>query len=159
MRADHDLTAAGARLDGDDVAGVTAHVVLGEQELLRVGRVAQVGEPPEDAEGLEATGAQDANFDLMVPLRTLITRTRFLEMRSELDEILLQLEDEEMLGEASIAIRHLLQVAHNGQEDFKLVVPLELLKQKQQSQRLLDILTICISSVLLISGTPGILVP
>ena len=39
-----------------------------------------------------------------------------------------------------------------GAQDFDLVIPLDLLKQKQQSQRLLDILTICISSVALIVG-------
>jgi len=110
-----------------------------------------------DMQGLEATGATDANHDLLVPLRTIVNRTRFLEMRSELDEIHLQLETEEMLYESGMVIRRLLHVAHAGQGDFQLVVPLDLLKQKQQSQRLLDILTVCVSSIALVVGGIGIM--
>ncbi len=110
-----------------------------------------------DTEGLEATGATDTNYDLLIPLRTVLTRTRFMDMRSEVDEIHLQLETEDMLHEAGTSIRRLLQVAHGGEEDFSLVVPLDLLKQKQQAQRLLDILTICISSIGLIVGGIGIM--
>ncbi len=110
-----------------------------------------------DTEGLEATGASDANYDMLVPLRTILKRTRALDMRSELDEIHLQLESEDVLREAGVAIRRLLNATHVGQEDFKLVVPLDLLKQKQQSQRLLDILTICISSIALVVGGIGIM--
>ena len=110
-----------------------------------------------DLQGLEATGAADANHDLLVPLRTVVKRTRFLDMRSELDEIHLQLETEEMLYESGAIIRRLLNVAHAGQEDFQLVVPLDLLKQKQQSQRLLDILTVCVSSIALVVGGIGIM--
>ena len=110
-----------------------------------------------DTEGLEATGASDANYDMLVPLRTILKRTRALDMRSELDEIHLQLENEDVLREAGVAIRRLLNATHTGQDDFKLVVPLDLLKQKQQSQRLLDILTICISSIALVVGGIGIM--
>ncbi len=110
-----------------------------------------------DTEGLEATGATDTNYDLLIPLRTILTRTRFMEMRSEIDEIRLQLETEDMLHTAGASIRRLLQVAHGGEEDFSLVVPLDLLKQKQQAQRLLDILTICISSIGLVVGGIGIM--
>ena len=110
-----------------------------------------------DLQGLEATGATDANHDLLTPFRTVVKRTRFLDMRSELDEIHLQLETEEMLYESGAAIRRLLNVAHAGQEDFQLVVPLDLLKQKLQSQRLLDILTVCVSSIALVVGGIGIM--
>ena len=110
-----------------------------------------------DTEGLEATGATDTNYDLLIPLRTILTRTRFMEMRSEIDEIHLQLETEDILHIAGASIRRLLQVAHGGEEDFSLVVPLDLLKQKQQAQRLLDILTICISSIGLVVGGIGIM--
>ena len=54
-------------------------------------------------------------------------------------------------------IRRLLQAAHGGVEDFRLVIPLDLLKQKQQAQRLLDVLTICVSSIALIVGGIGIM--
>ena len=110
-----------------------------------------------DMEDLEASGANDPNYDLLLPLHTILYRTKYLDMRSELDEIHLQLRTEDILSEAGTCIRRLLKAAHGGVEDFKLVIPLDLLKQKQQSQRLLDILTICISSIALVVGGIGIM--
>ena len=140
------------RLGRDGIIG--RQILLGGNPYLVVGVLAnrQV-----DTAGLEATGVSDANYDLLIPLRTILTRTRHLDMRSEIDEIHLQLEDEDILREAGVAIRRLLHATHAGQEDFQLVVPLDLLKQKQQSQRLLDILTICISSIALVVGGIGIM--
>jgi len=110
-----------------------------------------------DLKGLEATGIEDPNYDLVIPLHTLLTRTKHIEIRSELDEIHLQLESEDMLYEAGTSVRRALKVRHGGEEDFQLVVPLDLLKQKQQAQRLLDILTICIASISLVVGGIGIM--
>ena len=139
-------------LGGDDAVG--KHVLLGGNPYEVIGVLANRNI---DIKGLEATGASDSNRDLLVPLRTILKRTRHLDMRSEIDEICLQLESEEFLYEAGAAIRRVLQLAHAGQDDFRLVVPLDLLKQKQQSQRLLDILTACISSIALVVGGIGIM--
>ena len=78
-------------------------------------------------------------------------------MRNEVDELHLQLYTEDELYDAGTKARRLLQAAHNGVEDFQIVIPLDLLKQKQQAQRLLDILTILISSIALIVGGIGIM--
>ncbi len=110
-----------------------------------------------DLKGLEATGVQDPDLNLLIPLSALLARTKFIDMRSEIDEIHLQLETEDLLYDAGTAIRRVLTVEHGGEEDFSLVVPLDLLKQKQQAQRLLDVLTICISSIALIVGGIGIM--
>jgi macrolide transport system ATP-binding/permease protein len=110
-----------------------------------------------DMKGLEATGVADSNYDVIIPLQTLLTRTRHLDLRSEVDEIHLQLETEDLLYEAGTSIRRLLSVVHGGAQDFQLVVPLDLLRQKQQAQKVLDVLTICISSIALIVGGIGIM--
>ena len=110
-----------------------------------------------DIKGLEATGARDTNHDILIPMRTLLTRTRELELRSELDEIQIQLADSELLPSAGASIRRQLQAAHGGVEDFRLEVPLELLKQKQQAQKLLDVLTLCIAGIALVVGGIGIM--
>jgi macrolide transport system ATP-binding/permease protein len=110
-----------------------------------------------DIKGLEATGARDANFDILIPMQTLLTRTRTIELRSEVDELQIQLVDSDLLPSTAAAIRRLLQAAHAGVEDFKLEVPLELLKQKQQAQRLLDVLTLCIAGIALVVGGIGIM--
>ncbi|MCL1888010.1 MAG: ATP-binding cassette domain-containing protein [Kiritimatiellaeota bacterium] len=110
-----------------------------------------------DIKGLEASGARDTNYDILIPMRTLLTRTRALDLRSELDELQVQLSDSELLPSAGASIRRLLQAAHGGVEDFRLEVPLELLKQKQQAQKLLDVLTLCIAGIALVVGGIGIM--
>jgi len=110
-----------------------------------------------DLKGLEATGARDSNYDVLMPLGTILTRTRALDMRSQIDELNLQIGSDERLVDAGTAIRRVLHAAHNGVDDFQLVVPLELLKQKEQSQRLLDVLTLCIASIALVVGGIGIM--
>ena len=166
--------AAGRFVDAGDQTGSARVAVLGASIAISLGgkeavgkQVLLGGDPYEvigvlknrniDIKGLEATGASDSNLDLLVPLRTILKRTRQLDMRSEIDEIHLQLESEELLYEAGAAIRRLLQIGHGGQDDFRLIVPLDLLKQKQQSQRLLDVLTACISCIALVVGGIGIM--
>ncbi len=110
-----------------------------------------------DIKGLEATGARDANYDILLPMRTVLARTRTVDLRSEIDEIQVKLEAPELLYDAGTALRRIIQAAHGGVEDFRLVVPLELLKQKQQAQRLLDVLTLCIAGIALVVGGIGIM--
>ena len=90
-------------------------------------------------------------------METLLTRTAYLDLRSELDEIQLQLNTEDDLADAGRSIKAILGMTHAGVSDYDLVIPMDLLKQKQQSQRLLDILTICISSISIIVGGIGIM--
>jgi len=108
-------------------------------------------------EELEATSVADPNNDLLIPLDTLLARTSHLDLRSEADEIQLQLTTEDDLYTVGRNIRRILGVTHSGVEDYDIIIPMDLLKQKQQSQRLLDILTACISSISIVVGGIGIM--
>ena len=110
-----------------------------------------------DTTELEASGANDTNFDILIPLGTLMNRMTFLPLRNELDEIQVQLRNEDQLARAGNDIRRVVRAAHRGIEDFQLVIPLDLLKTRQQSQRLLDILSLLISAISLIVGGIGIM--
>ncbi len=110
-----------------------------------------------DTKELEATSLTDSNYDLIIPLNTMLTRTSYLEMRNEIDELHLQLKTEDRLYDVGTEVKRLLEIAHDGVDDFKIVIPLDLLKQKQQAQRLLDVLTILIASISLIVGGIGIM--
>jgi ABC-type antimicrobial peptide transport system permease subunit len=169
--------AEGRFLNGEDAARSARTAVVGRAiaERLRreapgpiLGRTLVMGATPYtvvgvladrdvDLKGLEATGARDANYDILLPLETVLTRTRSLDMRSQVDELHLQIGVDERLFDAGMAIRRVLHAAHGGVEDFRLVVPLELLKQKEQAQRLLDVLTLCIASIALVVGGIGIM--
>jgi macrolide transport system ATP-binding/permease protein len=110
-----------------------------------------------DTTELEAVGANDANRDVLVPLVTILNRFTFQPLRSELDEIQLQLTEEDRLAETGKEIRRVLDTLHRGVEDFELMIPLDLLKSKQESQKLLDILSLCISAISLVVGGIGIM--
>jgi ABC-type antimicrobial peptide transport system permease subunit len=73
------------------------------------------------------------------------------------DELQLQLQTEDDLYTVGRALNRVLDVMHRGVADYDLVIPMDLLKQKQQSQRLLDVLTICVSSISIIVGGIGIM--
>lgn len=110
-----------------------------------------------DTTELEAVGANDSNYDILIPLGTAINRYTYLPLRSELDEIQLQLTEEELLAPAGKSIRRILDARHRGVADYELVIPLDLLKSKQESQKLLDILSLSISAISLVVGGIGIM--
>jgi ABC-type antimicrobial peptide transport system permease subunit len=94
---------------------------------------------------------------MFVPLQTLLQRTRQLVLRSEIDEVQFQLEHEDQLNPVSQLVRNYLLSMHQGQEDFSMVVPMQLLKAKQDSQKLLDVLSICICAISMVVGGIGIM--
>jgi len=166
--------AEGRFFDGTDEHGCDKVLVIGHSVAKRLGGAATLGEVLTlggtyytvvgiladkhiQIEELEATSIADPNNDVLMPLNTLLSRTTFLDMRSEVDEIQLQLATEDDLYKAGRDIKRILAVTHSGVEDFDLVIPMDLLKQKQQAQRLLDVLTICISSISIIVGGIGIM--
>ncbi len=110
-----------------------------------------------DTEELEASTIADPNNAILIPLDTLISRTTNLALRNQIDEIQLQLFNEDHLFKIGASIKRILNVTHSGVDDFELVIPMELLKQKQQSQKLLDVLTFCISTISIIVGGIGIM--
>ena len=110
-----------------------------------------------DIKELDASSLKDSNLNILIPLETLLSRTTYQELRSEVDEIQLQLDSEERLFEAGKSIKRTLSVLHGGITDYRIVIPLDLLKQKQQSQKLLDVLTFIISSISIIVGGIGIM--
>ena len=141
-----------ARNDHSPLLGDT--LLLGGNPYVIVGLLK---EKAMDLDELEATSVSDPNRDLLIPLETLLTRTAHLDLRSEVDEIHLQLKNEDALTRAGKSIRSILDVTHAGVMDYDMVIPMDLLKQKQQSQHLLDILTICISSISIVVGGIGIM--
>jgi macrolide transport system ATP-binding/permease protein len=110
-----------------------------------------------DTAELEAAGANDANQDVLIPLGSALNRFTFLPLRSELDELQLQLEKEEQLAVAGRNIRRVLDARRRGVEDYDLIIPLDLLRTKQESQKLLDVLSLSISAISLVVGGIGIM--
>lgn len=110
-----------------------------------------------DSDLVDTVAQDDPSVQIFIPLQTLIKRTRQLVLRSEIDEVQFQLEHEDQLNSVSQLIRNYLLSMHQGQEDFTMVVPMQLLKAKQDSQKLLDVLSICICAISMVVGGIGIM--
>lgn len=110
-----------------------------------------------DSDLVDAVAQDDPSVQMFMPLQTLLQRTRQLVLRSEIDEVQFQLEHEDQLNSVSQLIRNYLLSMHQGQEDFAMVVPMQLLKAKQDSQKLLDVLSICICAISMVVGGIGIM--
>jgi putative ABC transport system permease protein len=109
---------------------------------------------------------RDLNRDIYVPFETFLQRfgpvsLRFGEgtregVRLEVDEALLEIEDQTDIIAAAELIREILSNRH-PQRDFELIVPLELLRQKQQTQRTFSLVMILIAAISLLVGGIGIM--
>jgi len=110
-----------------------------------------------DSDLVDMIAQDDPSLQVFAPLQTLILRTQHLMLRSQVDEVQFQLEHEDQLGPVSQLIRNYLLSMHQGEEDFSMVVPMQLLKAKQDSQKLLDVLSICICAISMVVGGIGIM--
>lgn len=107
--------------------------------------------------GLEASGLKDSNSDILIPLQTALTRINQQKLRSQLDEIQLQVKNEDELISSGAKISKVIQGLHSGVKDFEIVIPIDLLRQKEEAGKLLDILTVIISSISMVVGGIGIM--
>jgi putative ABC transport system permease protein len=72
-------------------------------------------------------------------------------------QVIVQVEDESQTWEAARVARRILERRHNGIPDFEIVIPAELLRQKQQTQRIFNIVMGAIASISLVVGGIGIM--
>jgi len=124
---------------------------------------------------LEATGAatgtggaqaEDRNRDVYVPITTAekrygqyttkISSGSQTTERVELHQILVNLESDKDVPTAAVALRGLLARFHDKQ-DFEVLVPLELLAQKERTKRIFNVVLGSIAAISLLVGGIGIM--
>ncbi|MBN2030964.1 ABC transporter permease [bacterium] len=119
--------------------------------------VAGVVEARPRTTGRGGVGDRDMNLDVYIPLETLTYRFDLDPADSEVDQIILKVSDEEHIKEATNLANNLLGLRHNLIEDYRLVVPEELLRQSQRTQRIFNIVMGAIASISLLVGGIGIM--
>jgi len=72
-------------------------------------------------------------------------------------QIVVQVDDESQTWEAARVVRRILERRHKGINDFEIVIPAELLRQSQQTQRIFNIVMGAIASISLVVGGIGIM--
>ncbi|MBN2415847.1 ABC transporter permease [bacterium] len=119
--------------------------------------VSGVMAPKPRSTGKGGVGDRDLNYDVYVPLSTASLRFDIDPAQSEVDQIILRVNDETRIKEASNLARDLLLLRHNSKEDFAIIVPEELLRQSQRTQRIFNIVMGAIAGISLLVGGIGIM--
>jgi putative ABC transport system permease protein len=167
--------ATGRALNANDEAGIAAVAVLGHQAAatlfprsdalnqeikvnhvwLRV--VGVLADRDLSADHFEGVQLGDASHRVFVPLSSALLRFRFQPREDEIDRFTLQVSDPERLEPGARVLSALLDQRHMGVQDFALVVPLQLFRQHQQTQRIFRIVMGAIAAVSLLVGGIGIM--
>jgi putative ABC transport system permease protein len=133
---------------------------------------------------MEHLGLRDFNYDVYVPVntlllryknRTLVTRTDIQKAaRSsdndqsdesnkktvnyhQLDRLVVRVSESGKMGGLAEVISRMLQRRHNGVVDFQVTVPEQLLKQEQRTKEIFNIVLGAIASISLVVGGIGIM--
>jgi len=102
-------------------------------------------------------GGADSSRDVYVPV--LAARARFAAdpVGSPLAEIAVRVTDGQPIRTVAALLRETLLRRHEGIEDFEVIVPEELLRQGQKSQRIFNVVMGAIASISLVVGGIGIM--
>ncbi|MBP6962984.1 MAG: ABC transporter permease [Armatimonadetes bacterium] len=77
--------------------------------------------------------------------------------KSPITEIIVQVENEAATVPTASVIRSVLDRQHRGIRDYEIIIPAELLRQSQQTQRIFNIVMAAIASISLLVGGIGIM--
>jgi putative ABC transport system permease protein len=106
---------------------------------------------------IQGVELRDENRDIYIPFKTFLQNNRPVNGESELTRITVQLSDPSQLMDYSRVIRKIMQRRHNDINDYSIVVPEELLRQHQATQRIFNIVMGTIASISLLVGGIGIM--
>ena len=94
---------------------------------------------------------------VFVPLASARARLRFQPMEDEIDRFWLRVDDPERIVGGSRVLAAVLDQRHGGVDDYSLIVPAQLYRQHQQTQRIFRFVMAAIAGVSLLVGGIGIM--
>jgi putative ABC transport system permease protein len=94
---------------------------------------------------------------VFVPLASARERLRFQPMDDEIDRFWLRLTDPEQIAGGAKVLAAVLDQRHGGIDDYALIVPAQLYRQHQQTQRIFQVVMAAIAGVSLLVGGIGIM--
>jgi putative ABC transport system permease protein len=119
--------------------------------------VVGVMEPKPQSTGKGGVGDRDLNMDVYIPLTSALLRFEADATQAEVDQIILKISDEKRIQEAANLIKTLIELRHRKVKDYRIVVPEELLRQSQKTQRIFNIVMGAIAGISLLVGGIGIM--
>ena len=135
---------------------VGKYVKVNEVWLHVIGVTAPQATAESEVEGLEA---DDRSNVILAPLNSVMRRFEDNNsyLKDEIDGIYIRVEPEADPIETSQIVRAILNTTHNGASDFSVLVPADLLAQREQQQLVFQIVMICIAGISLLVGGIGIM--
>ncbi len=109
--------------------------------------------PGEEIQGEKVGGDSDRVY---IPLNTGLNRLKVEDMESELSSARFKIKGES-LNAAQAAIQLNIKRRHGGQDDFRMIVPNEILAQQKQTNRIFTIVMTSVAIISLVVGGIGIM--
>ena len=137
-------------------SAVGKYVKVNEVWLHVIGVTAPQSTAESEVEGLEA---DDRSNVILAPLNSVMRRFEDNNsyLKDEIDGIYIRVEPEADPIETSQIVGAILNTTHNGASDFSVLVPADLLAQREQQQLVFQIVMICIAGISLLVGGIGIM--
>ncbi len=110
-----------------------------------------------DRETSNKLADRDVDFDIYIPLPTLLWRFPRSFPQPQLDQITLRVPESAALAPTANLVRRLLARRHHGVADYALILPEQLLEAEQADQRLFNAVLAAIAGISLLVGGIGIM--
>ncbi|MFP7754264.1 ABC transporter permease [Thermodesulfobacteriota bacterium B35] len=114
-----------------------------------------------DSAEIARVSVKDVNEMILLPLHaTLPVPGRRLAGQADdlpLSEIIVEVDSMEHVATVAALLRRTMEVAHNGVDDYRFIVPLELLAQSRKIQRIFNLVLGTIGAISLVVGGIGIM--
>jgi putative ABC transport system permease protein len=107
--------------------------------------------------GLGSGISDNLNNNVYIPITSAVKRFPRSIFASEIDRIIVQVKDSGRIQEAATIIKTSLSRRHNQVSDFTITIPEALLRQKQKTQRIFNIVMGAIAGISLLVGGIGIM--
>lgn len=130
------------------------HVVGVLEERAAIGSESEDGEEEEQSANLDW---QNYEASVLVPFDTMHLELQPAPIYGELDTISVQVPTTEETLSGKQAVMALLAKLHGGRHDFDVVAPEEILRQKQATQAVFNMVLVAIAAISLIVGGIGVM--
>ncbi len=128
-------------------------VKVGEDWYTVIGVMHSVSRVEEDESG----AVRDAGRDLYIPLSAALLRFERGEQFNELNRIVVQVRPGANVDQAAGLVETVLSRRHAGTRDYSVVVPVELIRQRQATSRIFNLVMGAIAGISLLVGGIGIM--
>ncbi len=156
----HQVCVIGAEIEQEIFGADSAEAVEGRRLQIGDSLYAVVGvmEDRRTADSsASAVSSRNINRDIYLPLSVVERRFGLADAHHELTELIVQVADRSDVRQAATLIETVLKRMHSGIADYEMIIPLDLLRQAQATQRRFNLVLAAIAAISLLVGGIGIM--